>query len=139
MLRLVHLAVIAGLITAAAYVYKIKFDSTVQAERVAKVQRQIRQERDAIALLRAEWAKLDNPMRVEALSKRHLDLRPVAATQFGDFSKLPTRPPQIVPPDSADAIAALIENIEDTEVPTGSASSPERSGSGSSATSSGED
>lgn len=139
MLRLVHLAVIAGLITAAAYVYKIKFDSTVQAERVAKVQRQIRQERDAIALLRAEWAKLDNPMRIEALAKRHLDLRPVAATQFSDIGKLPTRPPQIVPPDATDAIAALIENIEDTEVPTGSTTSSARSGSDSSATPSGED
>jgi hypothetical protein len=120
MLRLLHLVVIAGLVSAAAYVYKIKFDSTVQAERVAKVRREIRHERDAIALLRAEWAKLDNPRRIEDLAKRHLPLRGVESTQFGDIGKLPARPPQIVPPDSPDAIAALIENIEDGDLPTGS-------------------
>jgi cell division protein FtsL len=120
MLRLLHLVVIAALIVAAAYVYKIKFDSTVQAERLAKVRREIRQERDAIALLRAEWAKLDNPARIEDLAKRHLKLRSVEATQFSDFAKLPPRPPQIVPPDAQDAIAALIENIEDSDLPTGS-------------------
>jgi hypothetical protein len=67
-LRLLHLVVIAGLVSAAAYVYKIKFDATVQAEQVAKVRRDIRRERDAIALLRAEWAKLDNPIRVQDLT-----------------------------------------------------------------------
>jgi cell division protein FtsL len=120
MLRLLHLVVIAGLVVAAAYVYKIKFDATVQAERLAKVRREIRQERDAIALLRAEWAKLDNPARIEDLASRHLGLRSVEASQFTDFSKLPPRPPQLVPPDAQDAIAALIENIEDSELPTGS-------------------
>ena len=37
MLRLLHLVVIAGLVSASVYVYKIKFDAAVQAEKVAKV------------------------------------------------------------------------------------------------------
>ena len=119
-LRLLHLVVIAGLVSAAAYVYKIKFDATVQAEKVAKVRRDIRRERDTIATLRAEWARLDNPARVQELSDRHLPLRPVASTQFGDFNRLPMRPPQIVPPDTDDAIAALIESVDVHDVPTGS-------------------
>ena len=41
---------------AAAYVYEIKFESTLQAERVAKLRGEIRREHDAIAALRAEWA-----------------------------------------------------------------------------------
>ena len=120
MLRLLHLVVIAGLVSAAAYVYKIKFDATVQAEKVAKVRRDIRRERDAIATLRAEWARLDNPTRVQELADRHLPLRPVESTQFGDFSRLPMRPPQIVPPDTDDAIAALIESVDVDDLPTGS-------------------
>lgn len=119
MLRLLHLLVIAGLISAAAYVYKIKFDATVQAEQVAKVRRDVRRERDAIALLRAEWARLDNPVRIQDLADRHLNLRPLESTQFEDFGKLPLRPPQIVPPDAEDAIAALIESVEVFDVPTG--------------------
>lgn len=124
MLRLMHLAVIVVLIGAAAYVYKIKFDSAAQAERVAKVRREIHKERDAIALLRAEWAKLDNPARIEELAKRHLDLRQVEARQFDDISHLPMRPPQIVPPDAPDAIAALIDKIDMFDVPTGSTTTP---------------
>jgi hypothetical protein len=37
MLRLLHVLVVAALVFAAADVYKIKFDSTLQAERVAKL------------------------------------------------------------------------------------------------------
>jgi cell division protein FtsL len=124
MLRLIHVAVICVLVAAAAYVYKIKFDSAAQAERVAKLRREIHKERDAIALLRAEWAKLDNPARIEELAKRHLALQPVEARQFDDIGHLPPRPPQIVPPDSPDAIAALIEKIDMFDVPTGSTTTP---------------
>jgi len=120
MLRLLHLVVIAGLVSAAAYVYKIKFDATVQAERVAKIRRDIHREHDAIALLRAEWARLDNPTRIQELADRYLQLRPVEARQFDDFGRLPMRPPQIVPPDAEDAIAALIEHVDTLDVPTGS-------------------
>ncbi|MPZ57701.1 MAG: hypothetical protein GEU91_14625 [Rhizobiales bacterium] len=120
MLRLLHLVVIAGLVSAAAYVYKIKFDATVQVEKAAKVRRDIRRERDAIAMLRAEWARLDNPTRIQDLADRHLNLRPVEATQFDDFGRLPQRPPQIVPPDASDAIAALLEQVDVLDVPTGS-------------------
>jgi len=119
-LRLLHLVVIAGLVSAAAYVYKIKFDATVQVEKVAKVRRDIRRERDAIAMLRAEWARLDNPTRVQQLADRHLPLRPVDSTQFEDLNRLPLRPPQMVPPDTEDAIAALLEHVELLDVPTGS-------------------
>ena len=37
MMRLLNICVIAALVLAAAYVYKIKFESTRQAERVAKL------------------------------------------------------------------------------------------------------
>jgi hypothetical protein len=54
------------------------------------------------------------------LADRHLKLRPVDPTQFDDVGRLPMRPPQIVPPDAADAIAALIENEDGLDLPTGS-------------------
>jgi hypothetical protein len=115
-----HLVVIAGLVSAAIYVYKIKFDATVQAEAVAKIRRDIHRERDAIALARAEWARLDSPARIEALAERHLKLRSVEPTQFDDFAHLPMRKTPIVPPDAPDAIAALIDHVEEHNGPTGS-------------------
>ncbi len=64
-MRLLNIFVIAALILAASFVYKIKFDSTLQAERVAKLGNELRRERDATARLRAEWARLDTPERIQ--------------------------------------------------------------------------
>ena len=54
-MRLLNLLVIAALILAASFVYKIKFDSTLQAERVGKIATELRRERNAIANLRARF------------------------------------------------------------------------------------
>jgi len=119
-LRILNLVVILALVLAAAYVYRIKFDSTVQAERLAKIRSEVRRERDTIAALRAEWGELDNPARIEALAKRHLPLRPVAPTQFSPLDQLPDRPPQFVKPDGHDPIGLVIENLEEPDTLTGS-------------------
>ena len=98
MLRLINLAVIGALVLAAGWVYEIKYASTRQAERVAKLRVEIRRERDAIAALRAEWAQLDNPDRIQILAKRHLTLKPIEGTQFDSLDRLPEKPIEIVPP-----------------------------------------
>jgi len=105
-MRLLNIMVIAALILAASAVYKIKFDSTLQAEKVAKLRGELRHERNAIAALRAEWAKLDRPDRIQGLAERHLSLQQEKPTQFGDFDHLPMRPPPV--PPSEDPIGAMI-------------------------------
>ena len=119
MIRIVHLVVVCAFVAAAVWVYKIKFEATVQAERIAVIRNEIKRERDAIASLRAQWARLDAPARVQELAKRHLALKPLELTQYDTFDKLPDRPIQAAPPDSEDPIAMIIENT-DSEPPTGS-------------------
>ena len=118
-MRLLNICVLAMLVFAAAYVYEIKFESTLRAERVAKMRGDLRRERDAIAALRAEWTQLENPARIQGLVLRHLKLGPIQPTQFDALDQLPERPPQIVKPPLDDAIASMIEN-PDSEGPTGS-------------------
>ncbi len=65
LLRILHLVVIAALVLAAADVYKIKYESTLQAQGVVKMRADVRREQDAIEALRAEWAKLERPDRVQ--------------------------------------------------------------------------
>jgi cell division protein FtsL len=122
-MRVLHAIVIIALIVAAAYVYRVKFDATVQAERVAKIRAEIRRERDTIAALRAEWAKLETPARIQALAQRHLTLKRIEPYQFGGLERVPDRPPDFGP-DGDDPIAAMIDGI-DTEILTGSLPAPE--------------
>jgi hypothetical protein len=125
--RLLNFAVIGALVLAAAYVYRIKFDATVQAERLAKIGSEVRRERDRIAALRARWSELDNPARVEALAKRHLKLKPVVTAQFDRLDRLPERPPHFIKPDSRDPIGVMIENIDEPQA-TGSIAAPADNG-----------
>jgi len=109
-MRILNLCVLVLLLLAAGYVYEIKYDSTLRAERVAKMRSDVRRERDAIAALRAEWAQLDNPARLQGLVHRHLRLGPTKPQQFDSLDRLPERPPRIVQPSRDDSIAAMIEN-----------------------------
>ena len=112
-MRLLNILVIAALIAAASYVYKIKFDSTLQAERVAKLHGEIRKERNVIAALRAEWAKLESPARIQGLAERHLKLAPIQSTQFDTLDHLPPRPAP-TPTQGPDPIGAMLEHAETT-------------------------
>jgi hypothetical protein len=112
MMRLLNICVIVALVLAAADVYKIKFESTRQAQRVAKLRMEIRREHDAIAALRAEWAKLDGPGRIQELTERHLPLRPLEGRQIDRLDNLPQRPPDLVPAEAPDPIGTVIANPE---------------------------
>jgi hypothetical protein len=110
-MRVLHLTVVAALIVAAAYVYKIKFESTVRAAELARLAAAIKRERDATAALKAEWAQLDNPARIQGLTERHLSsLRMLDPAQLDRFDHLPERPAP--PGPQPDAIAAMIDAWE---------------------------
>jgi|SRR5688572_24613626 hypothetical protein len=114
-MRILHLFVIVALVVAAAYVYDIKFEATIQTERLAKLRGEIRRERDAIAALRAEWARLDSPGRIQELAQRHLPLKQLDQYQIDNLLNLPERkkPPQ--PEEPLDPIAVLIgEDVKTT-------------------------
>jgi hypothetical protein len=121
-LRVLNLFVIGGLVLAAAYVYRIKFEATVQAERLAKLRDEVRHERDKIAVLRAEWGELDEPARIQALAQRFLKLGPITPTQFDSLAHLPAAPPDFLRSGSKDPIGGMIEHFVESPTITGSIS-----------------
>ena len=123
-MRIIHVLVIAALVFAAAYVYRIKMDSTARTERVLRLHAEIREQRDAIAVLRAEWTRLDAPLRLQGLAERHLVLKPLNATQYDQLRNLPERPPNFARPGDPDPIGAMIDAIDSVAV-TGSVPAPE--------------
>jgi hypothetical protein len=111
-MRIIHLLVIGALVFAAAYVYRIKMESTARVERVLRLRAEIREQRDAIAVLRSEWARLDAPLRLQGLADRHLPLKPLNANQYDQLKNLPERPPSFVRPGERDPIGAMINTID---------------------------
>jgi len=109
-LRVLNFVVIGALVLAAAWVYRIKFDATVQGERLAKLRGEVRHERDTVAALRAEWGQLDNTARIESLAKRFLPLKPIAPTQFDTLDRLPDRRSQDVTA-GAEPIGGMVEHL----------------------------
>jgi hypothetical protein len=128
-MRIIHLLVIGILVFAAAYVYRIKMESTERTERVLRLRAEIREQRDAIAVLRAEWARLDAPLRLQRLTERYLPLKPLNANQYDSLKNLPDRPPSLVKPGEPDPIGAMLETLEATaDAPTTTGSLPAQEG-----------
>src|SRR5216110_4110539 len=122
-MRIIHFLVIGVLVFAASYVYRIKMESTSRTERVLRLNAEIREQRDAIATLRAEWARLDAPLRLQGLAERHLALKPLVATQYDSLKNLPERPPNFT--RDPDPIGSMLNSIEAAAgAPAGTGSVP---------------
>jgi hypothetical protein len=94
MIRFLHFFAISALVASAGYAYSIKYETLYHAEQVAKLKAKMQRERDAIAVLKAEWQHLNRPDRLAAAVERHLDLQPLAISQLARLSDLPNRRPR---------------------------------------------
>ena len=83
------------------------------AERVAKMRGELRRERDAIAALRAEWATLEQPGRIQALAQRHLPLRPARRRAIRPARQAAGAAAELVPPAPTIRSARSIETLAD--------------------------
>ncbi len=95
MIKFLHIVAILGLIGSAGYAYSVKYETIYHAEQLAKVKSRIKRERDMIAVLKAEWAHLNRPDRVQEIAERHLpDIVPMSVTRLARFQDLPARAPK---------------------------------------------
>jgi cell division protein FtsL len=116
MIRFLNILAIAALIGSAVYAYKIKYETIYRAEQINKMKHDILAERDAIGVLRAEWAHLARPERIQELATKYLDLQPLSLTQVVTASALPDKAARV------DAIGRKLETLglgEPTNTPRG--------------------
>lgn len=92
MIRLLNILAVIGLVASAIYAYSIKYDTLYQAGQVSKLKSGLHKERQAIAVLRAEWQLLTRPDRLQAAVARHLALEPIGTGHLARLSDLPNRP-----------------------------------------------
>lgn len=96
MLRTLDLIMIAAMLLAATVTYTIKYDAEKQIAVIAKLKRQIDSEKDTITLLRADWALMTQPGRLQSLVgvySKELDLAPIDPEQLAmGVDEIPERP-----------------------------------------------
>lgn len=111
--RFINVLALGALVGAAVAVYRIKYESTWQAEEVARLQRSIARERTNIYMLNAEWAHLARPDRIQGLAEKHLDMTVIdtATPQRVVLQDLPVRPAR------QDFIGDAIASLGDVPVP----------------------
>jgi hypothetical protein len=109
LLSLLAFGFLAGLVI---LIYDMKFETRRLETRAAQLTRAIEDEKDNVALMRAEWSHVTAPDRIERLALEILPLQPVKSTQLikqeefvATFARMPIPP---VHPATDDAIGDLI-------------------------------
>ncbi len=101
MLRTADIIMILMMTAAATVTYSIKHRAELKLEEVRKLESEIRLERDTIDLLKADWALLTQPNRLQRLIDAYqadLQLVPTASTQLAQPSELPMLKADVPPP-----------------------------------------
>ena len=83
-MRIVTFFLATILVALAAVIYQVKYETRSLDKRVTSLQRDIAEERDVIAILRAEWSHLNRPARLERLARAHLGLGPIKTSQIAN-------------------------------------------------------
>jgi hypothetical protein len=106
MLRTLDILLIVIMTAVATITYTIKHRAEEKLGEVRKLEANIRLEKDTIDLLRADWALLTQPARLErliALYQDELKLQPTDTTQMVQPVELPMLKADLPPVQEADA------------------------------------
>ena len=114
MLRYLNVMAVLALLGSAVYAYSIKYETILTSEQIVKLKNLNQRERESIAVLRAEWAHLVRPTRIQALSDQHLDLKQLTVDQIVQVTDLPDRAPKV---DSIGRKLDLLGLAEPTNTP----------------------
>ena len=123
MLRSFDLVMIGAMTATAIVTYGIKHTAELKLENVRKIEQEIRLERDTIELLKADWALLTQPNRLERLVGVYgpdLKLVPTEPTQLARPKELPMLRSQLPLPDDVASIMDAPTEKKTDKITTGS-------------------
>jgi cell division protein FtsL len=117
-MRLLSLLAFGFLLGLIILIYNMKFETRQLEERAAQLERAIADEKDNVALMRAEWSHVTRPDRIETLVRDILKLEPAKPEQLitrRDFMEVLARRPipsagEVSGWKPRDEIGALIRN-----------------------------
>lgn len=110
MLRTIDIAMIGAMVAAATVTYQIKHHAENKLQEVRRIEAEIKLEHETIDLLKADWALLTQPHRLERLIKVYgpeLQLEPTQPAQIARPSELPKLRQELPPKEvAADGVGA---------------------------------
>ncbi|WP_421722836.1 cell division protein FtsL [Bauldia sp.] len=93
--RIFSVLLLGIMIAGAIVTYNLKHEAEETANKVARLHANVAREREAIALLKAEWSLLTQPSRLQTLIAKyddHFRLQPFSAEQVATLDEIPLRP-----------------------------------------------
>lgn len=66
--------------------FKTKYAVMSLEQQHSQIKKNIQETREAIHVLRAEWAHLNDPSRLQVLAQKYLDIAPVGGSQLISFA-----------------------------------------------------
>jgi hypothetical protein len=114
MSRLGFALAMLAVVAAAAWAYNVNYQTKMALARVDLLHRQIAAEREAVEVLRVEWAYLNAPARLArlvAMNDDRLELMPMTPQHFEDVAAIPfpSNPAPEVPAEPASAVPVPAE------------------------------
>ena len=120
MIRWLNIILFILAISSLVGVYYIKYQTIEKAEQKIALEQKIKEQKNELSLLRADWAFLNQPAYIEPIIIRHqekLALRPVEQKQFIRFSDLADRG---ISEAERQALSDLFESLDKGVDPIGS-------------------
>ena len=93
--RIFNFLLLVAMFIGAVVTYDMKHKAEVAAAEVARLQAEIAKEKDALALLKAEWSLLTQPGRLQSVVAKYADhfrLEPFSPKQIATIDEIPMTP-----------------------------------------------
>jgi len=123
MIRTINFAFIALTGFVCLGLYRVAEEARVAQVDLRQARAAIVQEQDALAVLGAEWARVTQPARIQALSQKHLPLTDRAQVELSSLTQLPQKAP--VAPESNIATVKAVVPDANTSKPKPAAAQPD--------------
>lgn len=81
--------------------FQLKYTVMNSEQKYKQIISSIKTTRESIHVLKAEWAHLNDPKRLQALAVKHLDVHPITPNQLVPWKNLST-PPKMSAPKETD-------------------------------------
>jgi cell division protein FtsL len=114
-IKLLNSFLVLAVLVSAGVLYNLEHTTRGLEREIAKVKRDTQNDVESIKLLKAEWASLTRPERIQQLAEQNLKLAPIHAQQFVTAAELANRVPNapvVADETKTDAIGALLEKMQ---------------------------